>query len=166
MNNFKRIDLPQNTYYFSNTTLLPISQNYGYNSQIYKSYDGNKEVKIYSLDKRSNQDRKMIIQLHSCAGKMSYKLSKSIIDYDNNPNDIPMQSSTDEYGRSKFLVDNLKDKHLYLSIKSSQNPIDCSSGKEKDSNGTECSKELSYLIYYYSLTDHEYVTKKQDLKLK
>ena len=108
----------------------------------------------------------MIIQLHSCAGKMSYKLSKSIIDYDNNPNDVPMQSDTDEYGRSKFLVDNLKDKHLYLSIKSSQNPTECSLGKVKDSNGTECSKELSYLIYYYSLTDHEYTTKKQDLKLK
>ena len=166
VNNFKRIDLPQNTYYFSNTSLLPISQNYGYNSQIYKVYDGNKEVKIFSLDKRSNQDRKMIIQLHTCEGKMSYKLSKKIIDYDNNPNDVPMKSSTDEYGRSKFLVDNLKDKHLYLSIKSSQNPTDCSSGKEKDSNGTVCSKELSYLIYYYSLTDHEYTTKKQDLKLK
>jgi hypothetical protein len=166
VNDFKRIDLPQNTYYFSNTTLLPIAQNYGFNSLQYKAYDGNKEVKIYSLDKRSNQDRKMIIQLHSCAGKLSYKLSKNIVDYDNNPNDVPMVNTTDEYGRSKFLVNNLKDKHLYLSIKSSQNPSDCSSGKKKDSNGVVCSNELSYLIYYYSLTDKEYTTKKQNLKIR
>ena len=37
-------------------------------------YDGNKEVKIYSLDKRSNEDKKMIIQIYTCAGK--YKLKK------------------------------------------------------------------------------------------
>ena len=118
------------------------------------------------MDKRSNEDRKMIIQLHSCSGKFNFKLSKKLVDYDNNPNDIPVINNTDEYGRSKYLVDNLKDKHLYLSIKSSQLPQDCTSGKEKDSNGVECSKELSYLIYYYSLTDQQYSTKKQDLDLK
>ena len=36
---------------------------------------------------------------------------------------------------------------------------------KKDSNKVECSKELSYLIYYNSLTDQEYSTKKQDLEL-
>ncbi len=167
INNFKRIDLPQHTYYFSNTSLIPSSlSNYGYNSNEYKQYDGNKEVKIYSLDKRSNEDRKMIIQLHSCSGQFDFKLSKKIVDYDNNPNDIPVTSNTDEYGRKKYLIDNLRDKHLYLSIKSAQLPQDCNSGKEKDSNNVECSKELSYLIYYYSLTDHEYTTKKLDLHLK
>ena len=166
INNFKRIDLPQHTYYFSNTSLVPISNNIGYNNQKYRQYDGNKEVKIYSLDKRSNEDKKMIIQIHSCSGKFSYKLTNKIIDYDNNPNDIPIVSNTDEYGRSKYLVDNLKHKHLYLSIKSSQLPQDCDSGNKKDANGVECSKELSYLIYYYSLTDHDYSTKKQRLDIK
>ena len=167
INNFKRIDLPQHTYYFSNTSLIPSSpSNFGNNINEYKQYDGNKEVKIYSLDKRSNEDRKMIIHLHSCSGEFDLKLSKKIIDYDNNPNDVPLLSNTDEYGRSKYLVDNLKDKHLYLSIKSVQLPQDCNSGKEKDANNVQCSKELSYLLYYYTLTEYEYSTKKQDLILK
>ena len=108
----------------------------------------------------------MVIQLHTCEGKINFKLSKKIVDYDNNPNDIKVISDNDEYGRSKFLIDNLKDKHLYLSIKSGQLPQDCNMGKEYDSNNVKCSKELSYLIYYYSLTDQEYSTKKQDLNIR
>jgi hypothetical protein len=166
ISNFKRIDLPQHTYYFSNTSLISNSySSYGYNNE-FKQYDGNKEVKIYSLDKRSNEDRKMIIQLHSCSGKFDFKLSKKIVDYDNNPNDIPITNNTDEYGRNKYLIDNLRDMNLYLSIKSAQLAQDCNSGNEKDSNNVECSKELSYLVYYYSLTDREYSTKKQDLSLR
>ena len=162
--NFKRIDLPQHTYYFSNTSLIQ-SYNINYNfNQNNKMYDGNKEVKIYSLDKRSNEDKKMIIQIHTCAGKYNYKISKKIVDYDNNPNDISVSQSSDEYGRSKYLIDNLKDKHIYLSIKSAQNPNDCINGK--DANGDICDNELSYLIYYYSLTDSEYSTKKQNLMLR
>ena len=157
INNFKRIDLPQHTYYFSNTSLI---QNY---NQM-KAYDGNKEVKIYSLDKRSNEDRKMVIQIHTCAGKYKYKISKKIIDYDNNPNDIQISQASDEYGRSKYLIDNLRDKHIYLSIKSDQNPNECLNGK--DSNGEKCDNELSYLIYYYSLTDSEYLAQKQNLTLE
>ena len=166
IDNFKRIDLPQHTYYFSNTSLISNSySSYGYNNE-FRQYDGNKEVKIYSLAKRSNEDRKMIIQLHSCSGKFDFKLSKKIVDYDNNPNDIPITNNIDEYGRNKYLIDNLRDMNLYLSIKSAQLAQDCNSGNEKDSNNVECSKELSYLLYYYSLSDREYSTKKQDLNLK
>ena len=161
INNFKRIDLPQHTYYFSNTSLV---QNYNYDSNNQqKSYDGNKEVKIYSLDKRSNEDKKMVIQIHTCAGKYNYKITKNIVDYDNNPNDILVSQASDEYGRSKYLIDNLRDKHIYLSIKSAQNPNDCINGK--DSEGKLCDNELSYLIYYYSLTDNEYFSRKQNLIL-
>ena len=145
INNFKRIDLPQHTYYFSNTSLIK-NNNYNRNNNM---YDGNKEVKIFSLDKRSNEDRKMVIQIHTCAGKYNYKISKKIIDYDNNPNDISVSQSSDEYGRSKYLIENLRDKHIYLSIKSAQNPNECSDGK--DANGEICSNELSYLIYYYQV---------------
>ena len=159
INNFKRIDLPQHTYYFSNTSLI----NNVVNNQI-KQYDGNKEVKIYSLDKKSNADRKMIIQMHVCSGKYDFKLSKEIVDYDNNKNDIEVTKASDEYGRSKYLIQNLRDKHIYLSVKSAQNPNECFNGKDK--NGEECSNELSYLIYYYSLTDNEYTTTKQDLNLR
>jgi len=98
--------------------------------------------------------------------KLISNYQKKIVDYDNNPNDIKVISDNDEYGRSKFLIDNLKDKHLYLSIKSGQLPQDCNMGKEYDSNNVKCSKELSYLIYYYSLTDQEYSTKKQDLNIR
>ena len=167
MNNFKRIDLPQRVYYFSNTSLIPNSlSNYQYNSYEYKQSDGNKEVKIFSLDKRSNSDKKMIIQIHSCSGKFDYKLTNKIIDYENNPNNIALTNDTDEYGRSRFLIDNLKYKNLFLSIKSAQNPQDCNAGKDKDSNKIECSKELSYLIYYYSLSPQEFSNKKYDLNLK
>ena len=164
INNFKRIDLPQHTYYFSNTSLLT---NYGYNNNYdIKQYDGNKEVKMYSLDKKSNEDRKMILQIHSCSGKYDYKISKNIVDYNNNPNDILALNNTDEYGRSKYLIDNLKDKHIYLSIKSGQSEMNCNYERMKNPNDTECSTELSYLIYYYSLTEQEYITKKQNLNLK
>jgi hypothetical protein len=108
----------------------------------------------------------MIIEIHSCSGKFDYKLTNKIIDYENNPNNIALTNDTDEYGRSRFLIDNLKDKNIYLSIKSAQNPQECNTGKEKDSNNIECSKELSYLIYYYSLTSQESKNKKYDLMLK
>ena len=108
----------------------------------------------------------MIIHLHSCPGKFDFKISKKIVDnYENNPNDIKALSETDEYGRSKYLIDYLKNKHIYLSIKSAKLPQGCNSRKEKDSNNIECSKELSYLIFYYSLTDQEYSSKKHDLKI-
>ena len=168
INNFKRIDLPQHTYYFSNTSLVKNSQSnyYGINNNEIKNYDGNKEVKIFSLDKRSNEDKKMIIQLHSCAGKFDFKLSKKIADYDNNPNDVPVINDTDKYGGNKFIVNDLKDSHLYLSIKSAPLPSECNSGIENSNNLEKCSKELSYLIYYYTLTDQEYSTKKQNLNLQ
>ena len=161
INNFKRIDLPQHTYYFSNTSLI-YNYHYDNNNQL-KPYDGNKEVKIYSLDKRSNEDKKMIIQIHTCSGKYNYKITKKIVDYDNNPNDIAVSRSSSEYGRNKYFIDNLRDKHIYLSIKSAQNPNDCVNGK--DSNGEICDNELSYLIYYYSLTNSEYENRRQNLYL-
>ena len=161
INNFKRIDLPQHTYYFSNTSLI---NNYQYdtNNQL-KSYDGNKEVKIFSLDKRSNEDKKMIIQIHTCSGKINYKISKKIVDYDNNPNDIAVSYASNNVGRNIYFIDNLRDKHIYLSIKSAQNPNECVNGK--DTNGEICDNALSYLIYYYSLTDSEFNTRQQNLNL-
>ena len=161
INNFKRIDLPQHTYYFSNTSLI---NNYQYdtNNQL-KSYDGNKEVKIFSLDKRSNEDKKMIIQIHTCSGKFNYKISKKIVDYDNNPNDIAVSYASNNVGRNNYFIDNLRDKHIYLSIKSAQNPNECVNGK--DTNGEICDNALSYLIYYYSLTDSEFNTRQQNLNL-
>ena len=79
---------------------------------------------------------------------------------------IAITNNTDEYGRNKYLIDNLRDMNLYLSIKYAQLARDCNAGNAKDSNNVECSKELSYLVYYYSLTDREYSTKKQDLSLR
>ena len=106
----------------------------------------------------------MIIQIHSCSGKFNFKLTDKIIDYDNNPNDIPVVNNTDEYGRSKYLVDNLKHMHLYLSIKSSQLPQDCESGKKKDGNGIECSKELSYLIKELCIMHYVFLQVPQSLQ--
>ena len=160
-NNFKRIDLPQRTYYFSNTSLLQNSQNTYSDSS--KKYDGNKEVKIFSLDKRSNADKKMIIELHTCSGKVDLKLTNKIVDYDNNPNDIPMKRYTDQYGKSRYLVDAEKDKHLYLSIKSAQRD-DCFTEHTITSHFL-CDKQLTYLLYYYSISDKTYTSGVSNLKL-
>jgi hypothetical protein len=72
VNNFKRVDVPPLNYYFSNTTL--ISQNV-FNNNL-NMYNGNKEIKIYSLDKINEKDDKMIIQIDSCQGNFDFKLSK------------------------------------------------------------------------------------------
>ena len=60
VNNFKRVDVPPLNYYFSNTTLISKSANYNLNNN--NIYNGNKEIKIYSLDKINEKDDKMIIE--------------------------------------------------------------------------------------------------------
>ena len=154
VNNFKRVDVPPYNYYFSNTSLVSQSgPNYnGLNSNL---YNGNKEIKIYSLDKINQKDDKMIIQIDSCQGNFDIKLSKKIVTYDDNENDLPYKLLGDVQGRNTYIINTLKNKHVYLSIKSAQNEYECNSGKEIDSKNNTCAKELSYLLYYYTTTDYK-----------
>ena len=164
VHNFKRVDLPQHTYYLSNTTLIPKRQ-----PNVGIAYDGSKEVKIFSLDKKSNEDKKMFIDISICNGDFEFKISNKITNYDDNKNNIVASIRNKHFGSYRYLIDNLisdQNKHLYLSIKPKQNNLECLTGQKKDSKGVQCSNELSYLIYYYSMTNKEYESKEPDYQLQ
>ena len=163
VNNFKRIDTVPYTFYFSNTSLINnINNNNNLNNKV---YNGNKEIKIYSLDKISDKDDKMIIQINTCSGDYNIKISSKVVNYDDNDNDINYEELSSQYGRRIFLLDKLKYKHIYVSIKPKQNENECSQGLKADSNNVICSKELSYLLHYYSATDNQYYSAEPDRKL-
>ena len=153
VNNFKRVDIEPYNYYYSQTSLIqqqPIMN--PYENYI---YNGNKEIKIYSLDKVNEKDDKMIIQINSCSGNYLTKFSKKIVTYDDNNNDLPFETIEGLQGRKTYIIDNLRNKHVYLSIKSAQNEQECGFGNQRDRNNNICAKELSYLIYYYSTSSHK-----------
>ena len=151
-NNYKRIDTVPYTFYFSNVSL--INNNVNNNN---KTYNGNKEIKIYSLDKISDKDTKMVVQINSCSGLFDIKFSSKIINSEEETiNDIHYTCLTRKFGRYIYILDNLKTKHIYLSIKSKQNEKECISDLVKDSNMVQCSNELSYLLHYYSTTEKQY----------
>ena len=56
--------------------------------------------------------------------------------------------------RKTYIINNLRDKHIYLSVKPAQNENECSYGNLKDKNNNTCSRELSYLLYYYTTSSH------------
>ena len=161
INNFKRIDTAPYTFYFSNTSLITKNNN----TEDNKTFNGNNEVKIYSLDKISDKDDKMIIQINSCSGEYDIKISSKIVNYDDNRDDIYYQKLSSKYGRKMFLLDKLQYKHIYLSIKPKQNEKECNQGLVKDSNNIVCSKELSYLLHYYSTNEKQYYSSEPDRKL-
>ena len=162
INNFKRIDTLPYTFYFSNTSLIRKKTIDNSNN---KKYNGTNEIKIYSLDKISDKDDKMIIQINTCSGDYDIKISSKIVDYDDNKNDIYYQELSSKYGRKMFLLDKLKYKHIYLSIKPKQNEVECNQGLKKDSKGVSCSKELSYLLHYYSTNEKQYSSSEPDRTL-
>ena len=164
VNNFKRVDLQPYNYYYSETSLIlqqPIMnphENYIYN--------GYKEIKIYSLNKINEKDDIMIIQINSCSGNYETKLSKKIVTYDDNSNDLPYEAIGGLKGRKTLIIKNLRDKHVYLSIKTTQNEYECSNGNKVDRNNNTCSRDLSYLLYYYSTSSHRQYTDNNIYQLK
>ena len=82
------------------------------------------------------------------------KISNKIVTYDDNSNDVPYEVIGGLQGRKTYIINNLRSKHIYLSIKSAQDEIDCNSGKITDKYNNTCSKDLSYLLYYYSTMSH------------
>ena len=162
INNFKRIDTVPYTFYFSNTSLI---SNNNQNNLNKKKYNGNNEIKIYSLDKTSDKDDKMIIQINTCSGDYNMKISSKVVNYDDNKNDIEYEELSSNHGRKIYLLDKLKYKHIYLSIKPKQIEKDCIQGLQKDSNNVVCSKELSYLLHYYSASDKQYNSAEPERKL-
>ena len=165
VNNFKRIDVQPYQYYFSRTSLLPpTSSLFSHNERI--KYNGNREIKIYSLDKINEKDDKMIIQINSCSGNYETKLSKKIVTYDDNSNDLEYEIINSFQGRKTLLIKNLKNKHVYLSIKSTQNEKECDYVNSYDIYNSSCSKELSYLLFYYSTSSNRNFTDDNNNKLR
>ena len=107
----------------------------------------------------------MIIQINTCSGEYDIKISSKVVNYDDNSNDISYQELSSHFGRKIFLLDKLRHKHIYVSIKSKQIEEDCKQGLKKDSNNITCSKELSYLLHYYSATDKQYYSAEPNRKL-
>ena len=135
-NNYKRIDILPYTFYFSNVSLIN-------NNKEQNTYNGNKEIKIYSLDKISDKDTMMIVQINSCSGAYDIKFSSKIINSEeDNINDIQYKILSRKFGRNIYILDELKSKHIYLTIKSRQNEQECNSGLIKDSFNIQCSNEL------------------------
>ena len=164
VNNFKRVDVAPYNYYFSQTSLIP--QRPIMNPYENYVYNGNKEIKIYSLDKKNEKDDKMIIQINSCSGNYDVKLSKKIVTYDDNSNDIQYETVGGIQGRKTYIINNLRYKHVYLSIKSAQNEQECSNGNEMDKNNNTCARELSYLLFYYSTSSQRQFTDNNIYQLK
>ena len=164
VNNFKRVDLQPYNYYYSETSL--ILQQPMMNPHENYIYNGYKEIKIYSLDKINEKDDIMIIQINSCSGNYETKLSKKIVTYDDNSNDLPYETIGGLKGRKTLIIKNLRDKHVYLSIKTTQNEYECSNGNKVDRNNNTCSRDLSYLLYYYSTSSHRQYTDNNIYQLK
>ena len=99
--------------------------------------------KIYALEKRYKDDDTMIIELSSCRGEMNIKLSSF---YNMSEENIDYEEPEEEYGRKMIIINNLKHKHIYLSIKPSETSEEC-----EDAN-IQCKTRLIYLMYYYSTT--------------
>ena len=144
-NNIKRINLAPYNFYYSKTSLME----YDYQSE---------EIKIYTLDKINPKDQNMIIMIHSCFGNFDIKISSKIVNYDDNNNDISYEVTKDEINKKYiYSIQNLKDNHIYVSIKPKISK-ECNSNKYiniynnyyDDFNKYNCSDELSYLINYYS----------------
>ena len=85
----------------------------------------------------------MIIELSSCRGEMNIKLSSF---YNMSEENIDYEEPEEEYGRKMIIINNLKHKHIYLSIKPSETSEEC-----EDAN-IQCKTRLMYLMYYYSTT--------------
>jgi hypothetical protein len=164
VNNFKRVDIGPFYYYFSHINLIPQRPMMNPNENTF--YNGNKEIKIYSLDKIKEKDDKMIIQIISCSGNYEAKLSKKIVTYDDNNNDLEYETFEGTQGKTTYVINNLRNKHVYLSLRSAQNEQECSYGNERDRNNNTCARELSYLLYYYSTAQNRQLVDNKEYKLE
>ena len=99
--------------------------------------------KIYALEKRYKDDDTMVIELSSCRGEINFKLSSF---FNMSEENIEYEEPEEEYGRKMIIINNLKQKHVYISIKPSETSEEC-----EDAN-IQCKTRLSYLMYYYSTT--------------
>ena len=127
INNYKRIIAEPYQYYFNNITI----------------FKNNEKVdkKIFALDRIDDSHNKMIIEISTCSGEYDFSLSNKIGDEKGNL----YYFETIQNGRKIILINNLKDKHIFLSIWPKKNII-----------FTQKKHYLSYMMFYYSISEEQY----------
>ena len=131
-NHFKRVKAEPFQYYFTNESFA---------LHIPNKVD-HMDYKIFALDKIDEDDDKMIIDISSCTGQFSFSLSDQI-KYSGEQKSSLKFTQTKERGRTIIIIDDLKDKHIFLTIWA--NNIN----KKRE-------KFISYMMYYYTTTKELY----------
>ena len=130
-NHFKRVKAEPFQYYFTNESFA---------LHIPNKVD-HMDYKIFALDKIDEDDDKMIIDISSCTGQFSFSLSDQI-KYSGEQKSNIQYKDRKEKGRITIIIDDLKTKHLFLTI--------------WPTNINNNNPNLSYLMYYYSTTKELY----------
>ena len=133
LNHFKRIKAEPFQYYFHNESLVMHTQS---------ENNSHMDYKIFALDKIDETDDKMIIEISSCSGSFSFSLNNQI-KYSGEQKSSLKFTQTKERGRTIIIIDDLKDKHIFLTIWA--NNIN----KKRE-------KFISYMMYYYTTTKELY----------
>ena len=116
--------------------------NYEKKGKILNSFE-----KIYSLERKDDIDDLMIIEISSCMGNYTFKLSST---YEFEEEDIEYDIIED-YGKTIITIEDLNKKHVYLLIEPSEKNDDCI-----DNKGKKCTVNFSYILYYYTTTLEDY----------
>ena len=128
INNFKRISAEPYQYYFNNITIFK---------------NNNKvDKKIFALDRIDDSHNKMVIEISTCSGEYDFSLSNKIGD-DEKGNLYYIE--TVQNGRKIIFINNLKDKHIFLSIWPKKNII-----------FIQKRQYLSYMMFYYTILEEQY----------
>ena len=135
MHNFKYMQLKPYEYYFSNLT---------YNSS---SRLKPVETKVYDLTRENQAHDVMVIEIYSCIGSYEINIQEDLITRDNLGKKEVKFSESNEKGKRTIYIENLKNKHYYLSVKPKINKFICDIRKVDPQN---CGRNLQYLIYYYT----------------
>ena len=127
MSNIIRVTAEPYQYYFNNVTVFKDNDN------IIK--------KIFALERINSSHTKMIIEISTCSGEYEFSLSNKINLEKGNLEHL----ETTENGRKIIIINDLKDKHIYLSIWPKKNIIFV---KKK--------QYLSYMMFYYTSSEKDY----------
>ena len=103
--------------------------------------------KIFNLERKEDIDDLMVIEISSCSGEYTFRLSST---YEFELEDIHYEEN-DENGKKIITIENLKNKHVYLSIEPIETNEECEENK-----GRTCTINFSYMMYYYTTTLEDY----------
>ena len=127
INNYKRIIAEPYQYYFNNITIFKNSEKV--------------DKKIFALNRIDDSHNKMVIEISTCSGEYDFSLSNKIGDEKGNL----YYFETVQNGRKIIFINNLKDKHIFLSIWPKKNII-----------FIQKRHYLSYMMFYYTISEEEY----------